>query len=156
RAMGAVDAFNVRCLSPVVLLVALVCTVATGCASSHDDTTGIVALVVTARPTPQLRVPHYRTSGTYPQFAARGVDLRRVNAALMSVVLAEQRRYAPLARRQEQRAPDPIRLGYKGTFATSVKRGLISASSSVISALIPLDEIYPGGHAETSWLSTTI
>jgi hypothetical protein len=154
--MGAVGADNLRLTSLMVLLLALPCSTAAGCTSSHDHTTGVVALTVTTRPTPQFQVPHYRTSGTYPQVGGGNVDLRRVNTALTGVVLAEQRRYAPLARRQEKRAPDPIHLGYTGTFATSVVRGLISASSGVVSALIPLDEIYPGGHVETYWLSATL
>src|SRR6266852_4532460 len=65
-------------------------------------------LTVLARPTPALRVPHYRTSGTYPQVSGNGVDLRRVNAALRNTVLAEQQRYARVALKQEARSPDPI------------------------------------------------
>jgi len=113
-------------------------------------------LRVVPRPTPPLRVPHYRTRGTYPQVSRRGLDLRRVNAALRNTVLAEQKRYARVALEQEARSPDPIRLGYKGLFQTSTVPRLISANTVGVSALIPLDEIFPGGHEAGYWLSVTV
>jgi hypothetical protein len=113
-------------------------------------------LRVVPRPTPPLRVPHYRTRGTYPQLSDHGIDLRRVNAALRNTVLAEQRRYARVALEQEARSPDPIRLGYKGLFETSTVPRLISANTVGVSALIPVDEIFPGGHEAGYWLSVTV
>jgi len=113
-------------------------------------------LTVFARPTPPLRVPHYRTIGTYPQVSGSGLDLRHVNAALRNSVLAEQQKFARVALKQEALAPDSIRLGYTGLFATSTVSRLLSASTVVVSALIRLDEIFPGGHDEGYWLSVTV
>ena len=110
-------------------------------------------LLVVPRPTPPLRVPHYRTRGTYPQVSGRGLDLRRVNAALRH---SEQKRYARVALAEEARSSDPIRLRYKGRFQTSTVARLISANTVGVSALIPLDEIFPGGHEAGYWLSLTL
>jgi len=124
--------------------------------SAATDLPRASALRVVPRPTPPLRVPHYRTRGTYPQVSRRGLDLRRVNAALRNTVLVEQKRYARVALEQEARSPDPIRLGYKGLFQTSTVPRLISANTVGVSALIPLDEIFPGGHEAGYWLSVTV
>lgn len=124
--------------------------------SAANDLPRASALRVIPRPTPPLHVPHYRTRGTYPQVSRSGLDLRRVNAALRNTVLAEQRRYARVALEQEARSPDPIRLGYKGLFQTSTVPRLISANTVGVSALIPLDEIFPGGHEAGYWLSVTV
>jgi len=113
-------------------------------------------LLVVPRPTPPLRVPHYRTRGTYPQVSGRGLDLRRVNAALRHSLLSEQKRYARVALAEEARSSDPIRLRYKGRFQTSTVARLISANTVGVSALIPLDEIFPGGHEAGYWLSLTL
>jgi hypothetical protein len=125
-------------------------------ASQTTASTGVSPLTLLNRPTPLLSVPHYRTIGNYPQFSLPGSDLSRVNVAIRDAVLAEQQRYAPIAILQEARDPDPIRLGYKGLFATQTAARLTSASTAVVSALIPLGEIFPGGHASGSWLSVTV
>ena len=82
--------------------------------------------------------------------------LRDTNAALRHTVFAEQKRYARVALAQEPRSSDPIRLGYKGLFQTSTVPRLISANTVGVSALIPLDEIFPGGHEAGYWLSVTV
>ena len=141
----------------VVLAVAAGTSASTLAASSTaTDPPRASLLRVVPRPTPQLRVPHYRTRGTYPQVSRHGTDLRRVNTALRGTVLAEQRRYARVALADEARSPDPIRLGYKGTFRTSTVPRFISANTVGVSALIPLDEIFPGGHEAGYWLSVTV
>lgn len=118
----------------------------------HD----VSPLTVITKPTPRLAAPHYRTMGSYPQVTRHGLDVRRVNRAIGSVVVSEQRRYAQVAINEEAQAPDSVRLGYKGLFATFVSRKLLSASTEVVSALIPLYEIYPGGSDGGSWLSVTV
>ena len=87
--------------------------------------------------------------------SGRGIDLPRVNAALRNTVLAEQRRYARVALADEAQNPDPVRMGYTGLFETSTVPRLISANTVGVSALIPLDEIFPGGHEAGYWLSVT-
>src|SRR5256885_4460170 len=70
-------------LKPIRLLVVL--TVAAGtsasmlaASSAATDRPRASALRVVPRPTPSLRVPHYRTRGTDPQASRRGLDLRLV------------------------------------------------------------------------------
>jgi hypothetical protein len=116
----------------------------------------VPSLTVVPRPTPRLNVPRYRTMGTYPQVVRQGLDLRLVNKAFRATVVAEQNRYAPIALKQEARSPDPIRLGYRGLFATATVTRLLSANTTVASALIPVDEIFPGGHESGYWLSVTM
>jgi hypothetical protein len=141
----------------VVLTVAAGASASTLAASSTaTDPQRASPLRVVPWPTPPLRVPHYRTRGTYPRLSGDGTDLRRVNAALRDAVLAEQRRYVPVALAQEARSPDPIRLGYKGLFRTSTVPRLISANTVGVSTLMPLDEVFPGGHEAGYWLSVTV
>jgi hypothetical protein len=123
--------------------------------SAATERARALPLRVVPRPTPPLRVPHYRTRGTYPQVSRSGLNLRRVNAALRHTVFAEQKRYARVALEQEARSLDPMRLGDKGLFHTSTVPRLISANTVGVSALIPLDEIFPGGHEAGYWLSVT-
>jgi hypothetical protein len=148
-------------VKPIRLLVVLTVTAGTSAltlaaSSTATDPPRASLLRIVPRPTPPLRVPHYRTRGTYPQVSRHATDLRRVNAALRDTVLAEQRRYAPVALAQEARSPDPIRLGYKGLFRTSTVPRFMSANTVGVSALIPLDEIFPGGHEAGYWLSVTV
>jgi hypothetical protein len=112
------------------------------------------ALSVYEVPTPRLRVPYYRTVGKYPQVAGRGLDLTSVNRALLRVVLEEQKRYAVFARTEVASTPQPILSRYKGVFSTSVR--FISASTTVVSALIAVRESLPGGNAFLTWVSATV
>jgi hypothetical protein len=114
--------------------------------------------VVKARTLP-LRLPNYRTSGTYPQVSGGQVDLKAVNAALRGAVLSAQRRYAAFVRREYMSSmPQLFRRGYRysGTYTTSPRLRLISASTVVVSALIPVREVLPGGTGGDTWLSVTV
>jgi hypothetical protein len=108
-------------------------------------------LTVIKAPTPRFRVPRYDTRGTYPQVRGSDLDLRKVNAALREAVLADQRQYAPYARKAA-RVANP----YRGVYRTSVDRRLISASTVVVSALMPATELYPGGSLGKGWLAVTV
>jgi hypothetical protein len=108
-------------------------------------------LTVVKASTPTFRVPHYDTRGTYPQARGSGLDLRKVNAALREGVLADQRAYAPDARKAA-RMPNP----YRGVYRTSVDPRLLSASTVVVSALLPATELYPGGSLGKGWLAMTV
>lgn len=148
-------------LKPIRLLVVLsiaagtsACMPAASSTASHRPPASLLRVV--PRPTPPLRVPHYETRGTYPQVSHHGNDLRRVNATLRNTILAEQRRFVRVALAQNARSPDPIRLGYKGLFRTSTVPRLTSANTVGVSAMIPLDEVFPGGHEAGYWLSVTV
>lgn len=108
-------------------------------------------LRIVSAPTPRFRVARYDTEGTYVQVRDRSLDLSRVNAALRQAILADQRAYAPSARRY---ATDAQR--YRGVYATSVDRRLLSASTVVVSALMPAVKLYPGGNEGRGWVSATV
>jgi hypothetical protein len=79
------------------------------------------------------------------------LDLHRVNAALRRAITIDQKRYLPFAR-------DAVRVknNYRGLYEISVERPLLSASSVVVSALMPATELYPGGSQGKGWLATTV
>jgi hypothetical protein len=111
----------------------------------------VVPLTVIEAATPSFPVPRYDTSGAIPQVRGENIDLRAVNAALREAVLADQRAYAPSARRAAKMAGKDGR----GVYETSVNRRLLSASTRVVSALIPALELYPDGNDGNTWLSVT-
>lgn len=109
----------------------------------------IRALTVVRATTPRFHVRNYRTSGAYPN--VRGAPgLERANAALRRVVIADQHGYAPSARRYAGYPSGP------GIYKTSIDRRLTSASTVVVSALIPALKLYPGGNDGQMWISTTV
>jgi hypothetical protein len=129
---------------------------ATSLRPQHATTTGSgrpVALRVTQAPMPKLAVPNYETRGTYPQVTDDRTPLAKVNTALTNVVRSEQRRYARVVR-ENQKYFSP--LNDQGLFATNPRSGVTSASSVVISTLIPLTRRFPGGTGGQVWLSATM
>jgi hypothetical protein len=103
-------------------------------------------------PTPPLPVRRYHTSGTYPQVRDK-VDLEAVNAALREAVLADQRAYTPYARKEKPR----VVYRETGVYRTAVDRKLVSASTVVVSALMPATrELFPGQHEGDGWLAVTV
>jgi hypothetical protein len=118
----------------------------------RPDRSAAVPLRVIVAPTPRLRVPRYDTSGSIPQVTQGGTDLRRVNAALRDAVLRDQRAYAPSARGSPKNAPR----GCRGVYRLDVDRSLLSASTTVVSALLPATKLYPCGNEGQGWISMTI
>lgn len=113
----------------------------------------VSALVVVRAPTPPLRVARFDTSGTYPQVSGPGDGLRRVNAALRGAVLADQRTYAAYARREKPK----IQYKAHGVYRTVVDRRLLSASTVVVTTLMPTTrELFPGQHGGDGWLGITV
>jgi hypothetical protein len=109
-------------------------------------------LVVVEAPTPPLRVPRYDTEGTFPQVRDGGIDLAAVNRALRLAVLSDQREYAPDARRYSRGTARR----YRGVYRTTVDRRLLSASTVVVSALMPATKLYPGGNQGRTWVAATV
>jgi hypothetical protein len=123
---------------------------------SHRDAgrSGTVAAltVVEARTRP-LQVPQFDTSGTYPQVTGASIDLRAVNAALRAAELADQRAYAQYARKEKSH----VVYRERGVYRTAVDRRYVSASTAVVSALLPLTrELFPGQHEGDGWLAVTV
>jgi hypothetical protein len=134
-------------------------TAGAGCGGgSHRDAgrfaaRTVSALTVVEARTPPVQVPQYDTSGSYPQVRGGGLDLRAVNRALRAAVLADQRAYAPYARKEKRRVVNRDR----GVYRTAVERRYISASTVVVSALMPVArEVFPGQHEGNGWLAMTV
>lgn len=110
-------------------------------------------LTIVGVPTPRFPVPRYDTSGTYPQVRGAGLDLTAVNGALRAAVLADQRSYASYARKEKARDVQKEH----GVYRTGIDRSYLSASTVVVSALLPLTrELFPGQHSGDGWLGITI
>jgi len=121
-------------------------------AAREGQPTKAAALRVVTTPIPRLDVPRYDTSGVFPQVRGSSLDLRAVNAGLRGAVVSDQRAYAPSARRYAQIAAKR----YRGVYTTRVDRRLVSASTTVVSALLPLTRLYPGGSDGRGWLAVTL
>ncbi len=116
------------------------------------------ALYVIQRPTPLLRVPNYRTAGTFPQvFSGDGANVEAVNVTLRKTILEDQRRYGRRFRAVwESRIPKALQETYPGIYKTSFSSNLISASTVVVSALVPLLELFPAGNDGSTWVAFTV
>jgi hypothetical protein len=124
-----------------------------GPSNSSVGSSAATPLRLAVAPTPPLPVPRYDTRGKYPQVRDGNVDLQAVNAALRKAVVDDQRAYAPYARREKPRTV------YRehGVYRTAVDRKLVSASTVVVSALMPATrEVFPGQHGGDAWLGVTV
>jgi len=120
-------------------------------APAHVADRAPVALRVVKVRLPATDAPRVKTRGSYPRVSGGSQDLAKVNASLRDEVRAAQSSYARLVRRYH----GPPGTG-DGTFATSPRVGLTSASSVVVSSLIELTELIPGGNADgQGWLAVT-
>jgi hypothetical protein len=106
-------------------------------------------LAVVSAATPCFPVQGYVTSGVYPAVRGRSWRVVRTNIMLRRAVIADQQRYAPSARRET--VPNVA-----GIYETAIDPELLSASTAVVSALIPARELYPGGNDGQTWISATI
>ena len=136
------------------------------------------ALEVVQARTPPLPVPQYRyvTSGTYPQVSGGDRSLSAVNAAITKAMVDHQRDYVrdgiyrTYGRHykgfENSASPGIFTTGPR-TMASSIlsrptKRAkasqpkLISASTTVVSALVPVLELYPGGNDGSVWMGFTV
>jgi hypothetical protein len=111
------------------------------------------ALRVIAAPTPRF-IRGYDTKGRYPNVSG-AANLDETNAALRQAILDDQARYGKYARvavRSSRAGGNP----WNGIYETWLKRSLTSASTSVVSTLIPALELYPGGNDGSTWISATV
>jgi hypothetical protein len=161
--------------SALVLVVALL---AAGCSASSEQSSGSIQpskrdrsylagssdaspLSIFAAPTPRLPVRGYKTSGTFPQVRGEKLDLRAVNAGLRAAVLANQRAYLPYARRErrvlDQNHPNPGDFYRTGYYRIIIDHRLMSASTVVVSALLPLQrQAFQGQPGTPGWMSMTV
>jgi hypothetical protein len=104
---------------------------------------------------PPLQVPHYKTSGTVPQVSGGRTSLSAVNANLRRAIVKDEENYAPSARQAVEENQDGGSDG-EGIYETSPIRTLMSASTVVVSVLIPTEKLYPLGNDGAEWISTTV
>jgi hypothetical protein len=100
-------------------------------------------------PPPCFQVSGYATSGAYPNVRGKSTAAARTNIALRRAVVTDQRRYARAARRHSG-------LGGAGTYETAIDQHLTSASTVVVSTLMPALKLYPGGNKRQTWISATV
>lgn len=93
----------------------------------------------------------YQTSGSYVQVS--GIDgLGAVNTALRDLIVDDQKRDRTTF---SSYGPGPAGSG-PGIYSSQPDKGSVSASSAVVSVLIPTDAIFPGGNDGSGWLSSTL
>jgi hypothetical protein len=83
------------------------------------------------------------------------IDARAVNAALRAAVVDEQQRFAALTRRAAKRVP-PSPDAPPGIFKTTLDRRLVSASTAVVSTLLPWEARRPESKLGAGWVSATL
>jgi hypothetical protein len=144
-----------------LVMVAAALGVVTACGSSATKVSHAYPLSITVAPTPPLAVRQYVTEGTFPQLPPQvgmGIDARAVNAALRDAVLADQEAYAPVARKWRRifARDNSVYAHHPGLYATAVDPKLLSASSVVISALLPTTRDRSRGEGGWGWLTVTV
>jgi len=107
----------------------------------------------------------YQTLGVLPQVSKSGVDLGAVNAALNKAIADDQRRYARDVLKFWRELPDKLPIGgiYEAFVPgpnpsnTGLERNLISASTTVVSAIIPICTRMSGQNGSCqSFISVTV
>ncbi len=147
---------KLSCAAPLVGL-----ALATGACDSHSHAAvppEASPLGVVSAATPRFRVARFETAGTYPQFRGTNVELQGVNRAVRDALLADQRAFEPSARRYAKHvAGRRLPSRYPGYYETELDRTLISASSVVVSVLIPRARaLLPLRPGSDGWLGVTV
>ena len=148
-------------------VVLTVCVFADACArtSTPKAMPGTVARTVQVAevPVPALNVPYYKTTGSFPQIESGpiGISFDAVNRSLRLSVAEDQREYAAIARQQEAEVeaagkPTETEMAYPGLYDVSPRPDLIAANTTLISALMPVQKLFPGGVDGAVWLSSTV
>jgi hypothetical protein len=96
----------------------------------------------------------YTTSGSYLQVSGT-TGLDAVNAALRRLITDDQQRGKDSYQRLYGSTP-PMPGSGPGIYSSDPSAGEVSASTAVVSALIPTTAVFPGGNDGDSWVSTTL
>jgi hypothetical protein len=155
RALSRVrSSIMVRLASALVPILVVV-----GCggtqSATYSTTTvagGVHSLEVISQSVPAFRVSQWDTRGSIPQVVAPSVDVRRVNEALRSAIVADERAIEPNAKR----CSIGTNKAYRGIYSVQFNRTLLSASSKVVSALLPAVKVCPGGNDGHGWIAVTV
>lgn len=134
-------------LLPLVLAAALAVAATTVAAALLARPVRSLTLVGAA--TPCLPVQGDATSGSYPAVLGVSKGAARANIALRRAVVSDQLGLAQSVKRHL------VRRG-GGIYETAIDPDLVSASTTVVSALIPALKPYPGGAEGRTWIATTV
>jgi hypothetical protein len=132
---------------------------ASGCAHSRAAGPARASpLAVVSAPTPRFPVALFGTGGTYPRVRDGKLKLSAVDRTLRQAIVADQRAFEPYARRYATGvAGRRLRSGYAGYYETELDRTLVSASTVVVSVLIPRTRaVLPFPPRADGWLGITI
>lgn len=144
----------------LVLALVVVVTAATtgariGMPASQQLMTGAAAPTLDFAFVPNAQFgPHYQTQGGYPQvYGVGGLDA--VNSALAlhftSIEDNTRRSFAGLA--QEETSSQA---GETGEYATNPAQGVLYTDQMIVSVLVPLTAVPPGGTGGESWIAETL
>lgn len=116
-----------------------------------DSRGAVDVLIVRTAKLPPVPSPLVTTRGNYVEVdMPNGSPLQRVNKLLRAAVVADEHRYA-------QGLPTTAKGLAPGLYRLSPRLAYMSASTSVVSLLIPTLELYPPGGTEgAGWLSVTV
>jgi hypothetical protein len=118
---------------------------------SPSAAAGAHGLTVFQLKTPPSHERQLTASGTFLQVSGAGVDLRGVNRTIRDAVVGDERNFAARVRAW---GADPG--AQPGVYRMTPYRKLISASSVVVSALVPMIRILPGVNGGAEWFAVTV
>lgn len=101
---------------------------------------------------PAFAVGGYATRGRLIQVRHSSLDLRRTNRALRQAIVDDQRAFEPYARRAAKVASK----GHRGLYSVNVEPSFVSASSRVVSALLPSIHRPVGNQHGKDWIGVTV
>jgi hypothetical protein len=107
--------------------------------------------------TPRFPVAGFRTYGSFPQ--VRGlISVARVNDAVRSMISHDENGLVRQARKHVVHTPPKVvSAGYAGDYETELDRTLVSASTEVVSMLLPRTrELLPLHGLTGGWLAITV
>lgn len=151
------DCFHTRLTTQPDLVGA---TVAAFAKYAKNASAGPEALTVTDAAVPDIGLPNYDTSGSYPQVGPptqshrTPVDLSVVNAALEATVSADQQAYR--RNYDTNYASQDAPTDYRGVYQTDMDASLVVANSDLISTMYPSLELFPGGNDGSGWMTTNV
>src|SRR5581483_10763381 len=108
---------------------------------------------------PRFKVPGYDTRGSYLQVRSQTIGLKTVNLALRESILNDQSAYAPFATTVRKKLEGPNGPGNltRGLYQIHVVPSLVSASTRVVSALLPrIRRAYRNEKGGEGWVSVTV
>ncbi|MGN6472922.1 MAG: esterase/lipase family protein, partial [Mycobacteriales bacterium] len=111
-------------------------------------------LTISQQKVPDLGVPYFDTSGTYPVVSASGNDLTKVNAALSGALANDEGAWRravesnPPSAPQSASGPGVYDVGFDPSYAV--------ANSALVSTMYPKTNLYPGGNDGGGWIDTTV